>query len=133
MSLHSSLSAKKHLDIGRALESLREDGVLILGSGYTFHNLPALFAPSQKSIQASKSFNNWLKEAMLRKTGAEREKAIVDWEQAPGARTAHPREEHLLPLFCVAAAGGDDSTGKLVFEPSTLGKKDHLISGYIFD
>lgn len=119
VSLHSSLDAETHIRIGRALAPLRGDNVLILGSGYTFHNMSAFLHTSSATVRASNDFNEWLK-ATLRLPDPD---AVLDglrnWEKAPGARMCHPREEHLLPLFVVAAAalsvgsnGGDSRAGK---------------------
>lgn len=130
VSLHSSLDAKKHLELGSALESLREEGVLILGSGFTFHNMNAFFNPSAKSKQASTDFNDWLKGAIL--NDDDREKSLLNWEKAPGARTCHPREEHLVPLFSVAGAGGKGSKAELMFE-RRASTSDHAFTAYLFD
>lgn len=132
VSLNASLSAKDHLALGRALEPLRDDGVLILGSGYTFHNMDAFFNPSEKSYRASEEFNDWLKATMLHPDSEERQRRLEHWERAPGARLVHPREEHLLPLFVVAAAAGVDTKASLVYEETTSGG-NHAVSGYIFD
>lgn len=132
VSLHSSLAADINMKIGQALEPLRDEGILILGSGYTFHNLPAFFNPSKESYKGSTDFNNWLKETML--SGENRENVLdklKDWEKAPGARIAHPREEHLLPLFVTAAAGGANASTELIYDVKTSGK-EHAVSGYLF-
>ena len=125
VSLHSSLSPKINMGIGKALAPLRDDGVLILGSGYTFHNLPAFFNPSPESYKSSAEFNDWLKQTMSSDDVVE---TLLEWEQAPGARMAHPREEHLLPLFMTAASGG---TPKLIFDVEAK-TGDHAVSGYLF-
>ncbi len=105
LSLKAGLDAALHLRLGRALAPLRDEGVFIVGSGDSFHNMrsfgPAARDPSQK-------FNAWLTEAV---TGdaTEREKKLARWEAAPAARVCHPREEHLLPLMVVAGAAGEDA------------------------
>ncbi|KAL7561700.1 hypothetical protein ACA910_016462 [Epithemia clementina (nom. ined.)] len=119
VSLHSSLQPEIHWKLGRALSPLRDEGILILGSGYAFHNMNSFFHPSQESLEGSIAFNNWLKETFLVapsnqqqqepnpsgcSTVKELRNKVLHWETAPGARLAHPREEHLLPLFVVAAA-----------------------------
>lgn len=115
--------------IGRALEPLREEGVLLLGSGYTFHNLKAFFNPSQDSIKASFDFNQWLKATLLEE--GDTVSKLVDWKSAPGATICHPREEHLLPLLIVAASGGSP---KLIYDTTMpVEASDHGVTGYIFN
>lgn len=104
LSLKRGLDAAEHLAIGRALAPLRDEGVFIIGSGMTFHNLRA-FGP--QSSGASRAFDAWLQETVSSERG-ERERRLIDWQQAPSARLAHPREEHLLPLMVIAGAAGAD-------------------------
>ncbi|HMO45126.1 MAG TPA: class III extradiol ring-cleavage dioxygenase [Rubrivivax sp.] len=104
LSLKRGLDPQAHLALGRALAPLRNEGVLIVGSGLSYHNLRA-FGPAAK--QPSAAFDAWLDES-LASTGAVRSAALERWQQAPSARQAHPREEHLLPLMvAVGAAEGD--------------------------
>jgi 4,5-DOPA dioxygenase extradiol len=122
-----------HLAIGKALASLREEGILILGSGYTFHNLPAFFNPTRASQKASRDFNEWLKDSLLNHTTADALERLRDWDKAPGGRASHPKEEHLLPLFVVAASGGK---ARLVFEDASdpmQRDQGHAVSGYVFE
>lgn len=106
LSLKAGLDPREHLAIGRALAPLRDEGVFILGSGMSFHNLRALFQGS--GGPASEAFDGWLQETM-RLPAAEREARLAQWSTAPSARAAHPREEHLLPLMVIAGAAGADS------------------------
>jgi aromatic ring-opening dioxygenase catalytic subunit (LigB family) len=132
VSMHASLDAEKNIMIGQALQPLREEGVLIVGSGYSFHNLRAFFNPTTASQKASKDFNEWLKATITKSNSAEEVKeGLVRWEQAPSARMCHPREEHLLPLFMVAAAAGFEG-GKLIYETNS-DTGDHTVSGYLFN
>jgi len=128
VSLHNSLAPEINIQIGQALHSLRDDGILFLGSGYTFHNLKAFFNPSSESYKASSDFNDWLKQSMKTEKVLE---TLKGWKQAPGARMAHPREEHLIPLFMTAAAGGPNATPQLIFEVEAH-TGDHAVSGYLF-
>lgn len=105
LSLKSGLSPAEHLALGRALAPLRDEGIFIVGSGMTFHNLRAFRDPRAASV--SEAFDGWLQETMQRHT-AERDRALAAWAQAPAARVAHPREEHLIPLMVAAGAAGDD-------------------------
>ena len=108
LSLVAGLDPATHLAIGRALRPLRDEGVLILGSGMSYHNMRGYGRESgrQDSIQ----FDTWLSEAVL--DPERRETALVDWAKAPAGRASHPREEHLLPLMVVAGAGGDDNASR---------------------
>lgn len=107
ISLRHGYSPAEHLALGRALAPLRDEGVLIVGSGLSYHNL-RLFGPGAK--EPSEGFDAWLSDA-LAKAPAERTKAIETWEQAPYARVAHKDEDHLVPLFvALGAAEGDKAT-----------------------
>lgn len=104
LSLIRGLDPKQHLALGRALAPLRDEGVFIVGSGMTFHNLRA-FGP--QSSRAAEAFDGWLRES-LPLPQSERDQRLSDWASAPAARLAHPREEHLLPLMVIAGAAGAD-------------------------
>lgn len=105
LSLRAGLDPAEHLALGRALAPLRDEGVLIIGSGLSYHNLRAL---GPNGTAPSIAFDAWLQDALLAGTSAERNCKLTAWEQAPAARLAHPREEHLLPLMvAVGAAEGD--------------------------
>lgn len=105
LSLKRGLSPQEHLAIGRALAPLRDEGVFIIGSGMTYHNLRGFRVPS--AIAAAESFDAWLRETVELEP-AERELRLTGWVQAPAARQSHPREEHLLPLMVTAGAAGND-------------------------
>jgi aromatic ring-opening dioxygenase catalytic subunit (LigB family) len=115
LSLKRGLDPQEHLALGRALAPLRDEGVFIVGSGMTFHNLRA-FGP-QSSV-AAEEFDGWLRETASLDAG-ERDRRLSDWTSAPSARQAHPREEHLLPLMVVAGAAGADR-GKLAYNGKIL-------------
>jgi aromatic ring-opening dioxygenase catalytic subunit (LigB family) len=104
LSLVRGLDPARHLELGRALAPLRDEGVFIVGSGMSYHNLRA-FHPS--AAPAALAFDTWLRDAVLREP-AERDAALAAWTEAPSARAVHPREEHLLPLMIVAGAAGAD-------------------------
>jgi aromatic ring-opening dioxygenase catalytic subunit (LigB family) len=115
-----------HVAAGRALASLRDEGVLIIGSGMSFHNLGAYFGP--ETPKASRAFDAWLTRS-VELPGAERDAEFANWQSAPYARFSHPREEHLVPLFVTAGAGGD-APGVRVFHDEPMGA---AISAYRFD
>lgn len=113
LSLRSDLDAGAHLQIGRALAPLREEGVLIIGSGMSFHNMRGYGDPRFAPI--SDDFDRWLNAAVAAPAD-QRERLLQHWEEAPSARLCHPprAEEHLLPLM-VAAGAALDSPGRNVF------------------
>ena len=124
LSLHQSLDPALHLRLGRALAPLREQGVLIVGSGMSYHNLAALF--SGRGASAAASFDDWLTEAIG--DPAAREAKLCAWRTAPGGPESHPREEHLIPLMVAAGAAPGDP-GRRTFGESIAGK---AISGFQF-
>jgi aromatic ring-opening dioxygenase catalytic subunit (LigB family) len=106
VSLRRDLDPARHLQAGQALAPLRDEGVLILGSGMSFHNMRGYGDPRFGPI--SDQFDAWLTSAVQAEAG-ERQRLLVDWAQAPAARLSHPprAEEHLLPLMVVAGAATD--------------------------
>jgi aromatic ring-opening dioxygenase catalytic subunit (LigB family) len=112
LSLKSSYDAQEHIRIGQALQPLRDEGVLIIGSGLTYHNMRGF--GRDESTPVAVAFERYLHDAIGQPDGAVRKQMLVDWQQAPGARQAHPREDHLLPLMVAAGAAGDDR-GHAVF------------------
>lgn len=106
LSLHKSLDPKMHLKIGRTLKTLREQGVLIIGSGMSFHNLGSMFSSMGSTL--GYDFDQRLKKVVTLSDTNERNNVLAKWESFPGARRAHPREEHLMPLLVIAGAAGTD-------------------------
>lgn len=121
LSLQRELDPKAHLALGHALAPLRDEGVLIVGSGMSFHNLRAFFSPDPRVALASEAFDQWLIEAVEEKDPAARETRLAAWASAPAALAAHPRSEHLVPLFVAAGAAGTDP-GRRVFHDHIFGK-----------
>lgn len=119
LSLKAGLDPAEHMALGRALAPLRDEGVLILGSGMSFHNMRAFF--SGEGPRASVEFDAWLGETIAA-APEDRDRRLLDWARAPSARAAHPREEHLLPLMVVAGAAGADR-GRTAFTGSVFGQR----------
>lgn len=109
LSLIRGLDPAVHIALGRALQELADRSLLLIGSGFSFHNMKAFFEPeTEKSRSANRAFERWLVSTCSDKgiSEDERTERFVAWESAPAARYCHPREEHLLPLHvCYGFAG----------------------------
>ena len=128
LSLRSDLDPQAHLDAGRAIADLRNQGVLIIGSGMSFHNMRGY--GDTRYTQPSAEFDTWLS-AAVEAEPEQRYTLLKDWEQAPHARHCHPprSEEHLLPLMVVAGAA-EQGPGKKVYSEKIM---ETIISAYRFD
>ncbi len=115
MSVDRDLDPALHLQAGRALAPLRNEGVLIIGSGMSFHNMRGY--GDARSTAPSQAFDEWLLDAVCQ-DGARRAAALAGWAGAPGGRFAHPREEHLLPLM--VAAGASQAVGERIYSELVL-------------
>ncbi|MCB9680636.1 MAG: dioxygenase [Alphaproteobacteria bacterium] len=123
LSLLTGLDPARHVALGKALAPLRDEGVFVVASGMSFHNLRQFYSPSPPRVQEARRFDDWLKHTTTQPRDT-RDAGLVAWRQAPGAQAAHPREEHLLPLMVAAGAAGDDVgavawTGTLMHYPLT--------------
>lgn len=106
LSLRADYDPAAHLRVGELLAPLRDQGVLIVGSGFSFHNLRTMW--NGVGGPASAAFDAWLHETLVEEAPAERRERLLHWSAAPSARLAHPREDHLIPLMvAVGAAGGE--------------------------
>lgn len=106
LSLVRGLDPKTHLELGRALAPLRDEGVLLVGSGMSYHDMRGF--GTRAGYEAAKLFDSWLGHA-LAQTADDRARLLEHWEEAPAGRASHPREEHLLPLHVIAGAGERDT------------------------
>jgi aromatic ring-opening dioxygenase catalytic subunit (LigB family) len=112
LSLKSDYDPQKHIRVGQALQPLRDEGVLIIGSGLTYHNMRGF--GRDESTPIAEAFEKYLNDAILQSDANVRNDMLAKWETAPGARLAHPSEDHLMPLLVVAGAAGND-IGRPVF------------------
>ena len=128
ISLKHGLDAAEHLALGKALAPLREEGVLILGSGMSYHNLRRLMQRDVGggSRHVSLDFDGWLQSVVA----GDRD-GLKAWASAPNARDCHPREEHLIPLMVVAGAAGDDGV-RMTYHQDSLGPTGAAISAFQF-
>jgi aromatic ring-opening dioxygenase catalytic subunit (LigB family) len=117
VSIKSSYDPAEHLALGRALAPLREEGVLIVGSGLNYHNMQGF--GRDNSTADAEVFTRYLNEAIALKDSHARDEKLLHWESAPCARLAHPREDHLLPLLASAGAAASDP-GQVLFTESVM-------------
>lgn len=118
LSLQRDLDPAFHLAVGAALAPLRDEGVLLLGSGSSYHNLPHIF---KAGPHTSVEFDAWLNDTAVLADAETRWRNLINWTQAPGALGSHPRAEHLLPLMVAVGAAGSDA-GRNVFHQPIGGK-----------
>lgn len=118
LSLHSGYDPLLHVQAGRLLAPLREEGVLIVGSGSSYHNLRRWNAGGARP---ARQFDDWLQETLLRVSPEERLKRLANWSGAPSARDAHPREDHLLPLMVAVGAAADEPGACVYHEDGFMG------------
>lgn len=127
LSLRHGLDPAEHLAAGHALAPLRREGILIIGTGMSYHNMRGFRFDDSALDPDSVRFNEWLAQT-VEQPRPEREQRLLDWASAPGGRASHPREEHLLPLHVVAGAAGDDA-GRQAFQDRVLGS---MQSAFVF-
>jgi len=131
LSLVKGLDPEVHVKIGEALAPLREEGVFILGSGMSYHNMRGF--RDSNADQDSIPFHAYLRATLAdnNKSYEEKKTGLVNWTQAPKARQNHPREEHLIPLMTIfGAAKSTGGEAKEVFFDNVSGVK---CAGYVFD
>lgn len=123
LSLMRGLDPSAHIALGNGLRELLHENILVIGSGFSFHNMGAFsWEGADEPDPANETFQDWLIAVC---TGSmsqtERERSLADWTKAPAARYCHPREEHLLPLH--VCAGMVDEPARLIFDDHILGKR----------
>ncbi|OOG25698.1 dioxygenase [Thioalkalivibrio denitrificans] len=126
LSLLDSLDPAAHIALGRAVADVRDEGVMVLGSGLSFHNMRALMDPGMNDNGAVDGFHGWLTETCTSPdlSPQDRERRLCAWQDAPGARFCHPREEHLLPLHvCYGVACGQTPAAQVVFDGPVMGRR----------
>ena len=119
LSMRNDLDPAAHIAMGRALEPLRNEGVLIIGSGNSYHNLREFFG--ERGVAPSLAFDDWLNETVTTSDPEARNARLTQWDKAPGGRACHPREDHLIPLMVAAGAAGADP-GRRTFRDLLGGK-----------
>jgi len=111
MSVRADFAPQAHLEAGRALAPLRAEGVLIVGSGLSYHNLRRM---DRSATTPSCEFDGWLRDTLVHASPEDRAQRLMQWSRAPSARIAHPQEDHLLPLM-VALGAAEAEPGTCVY------------------
>jgi aromatic ring-opening dioxygenase catalytic subunit (LigB family) len=106
LSMKAGFNPQTHIDAGKLLAPLRDEGVLIVGSGLSYHNLRMFNA---HAAVPSRQFDDWLQETLVRSVPEARHQRLLEWSHAPGARIAHPREDQLLPLMVAVGAAWNEA------------------------
>lgn len=119
LSLRADLDPAAHLRVGELLAPLRDEGVLIIGSGFSFHDVRGIM--SGTGAAASATFDAWLNETLVESSPQAREQRLLRWSEAPAARAAHPREDHLLPLMVAVGAARDDAGVRIYHQRDFMG------------
>ncbi len=126
ISLLSSLDPQNHIALGKALSFLLRRNILIIGSGFSFHNLRAFFSDGGDLNAANDEFQDWLIDSCTNPKidNEEKEDRLIHWSAASHARLIHPREEHLLPLHvCFGMAKSVGFQPEIMFNKPILGKR----------
>ncbi len=123
LSLLRGLDPVAHVNLGSALRTLMHENILVIGSGFSFHNMRQFVWHGKNTPDpANDDFQNWLIEVCAGPISqSEREQRLIDWQKAPSARYCHPREEHLIPLLvCLGMA---NKVATVIFDDYILGKR----------
>lgn len=135
MSILASLDPMRHIMVGRALAGILSDDIVLIGSGFSFHNLKALTRrldqdETRQGVALATDFHTWLDNIVCNPemSAGNRITELVNWSSAPGARFCQPREEHLLPLHvCIGAAAAAGMSATQIFAEPVKG---YQTSGY---
>jgi aromatic ring-opening dioxygenase catalytic subunit (LigB family) len=127
LSLRADFDATDYLKVGELLDPLRDKGVLIIGSGFSYHNFR-----EANCVRAATSvtFDGWLNDTLVVSPPDERWQRLVHWPAAPAARAAHPREDHLIPLMVAVGAAGNDVGARIYHQSDFVGQI--TVSSYCF-
>ncbi|WP_323022147.1 class III extradiol ring-cleavage dioxygenase [Pararhodobacter sp.] len=117
VSMRHGYSPEEHFALGRALAPLRDEGVMIVGSGLSFHNL-RMFGPAAKV--PSEAFDAWL-DGVMHEAPAQRTQSLIAWEKAPYARVCHREEDHFVPLFAALGAAEGETATRIYHDVGLMG------------
>ena len=118
LSIQANYDPRLHLALGRALAPLRDQEILIIGSGLSYHNLRQM---GSGGTAPSADFDAWLQKILLHDPIEQRAGQLENWAQAPSARQAHPREDHLIPLMVATGAAETEGATCVYHETAAFG------------
>lgn len=132
LSLVHPLDPAAQIAMGKAVAPLREQGVLIIGSGLSFHNMRAFFAGQASALSRSETFDHWLTKILTSEEldKSAQQQALEHWQSAPEARFCHPREEHLLPLHVCFGAAQASATATRIYSGTLYNTR---IAAYLWE
>jgi aromatic ring-opening dioxygenase catalytic subunit (LigB family) len=119
LAMKADFDPAEHIRVGELLAPLRDQGVLIVGSGFSFHDTRSIMSGAGRLPSAT--FDAWLNETLVDSAPVDRKQRLINWADAPAARAAHPREDHLIPLMVAAGAAGDDAGTRVYHENAFMG------------
>ena len=119
LSIDQNYDPAEHLRAGELLAPLRDQGILIIGSGLSYHDLRSFRTGT--GAQASSTFDHWLNDTLANTPPDERRDRLLHWSQAPAARAAHPQEDHLIPLMVAAGAARNEPATRIYHQPDFMG------------
>jgi aromatic ring-opening dioxygenase catalytic subunit (LigB family) len=106
ISLLASLDPKAHIDLGKALAPLRQEGYMIVASGGVTHSFNPRFDRTELAAKCHE-FSEWVNTVLTTTTGEERCQAMQNFLKTPSGPWAHEREEHFIPMLVMVGASGD--------------------------
>ena len=119
LALKANYDPAEHMKVGDLITPLRHEGVLIIGSGFSYHNTRGMISGS--GAETSAAFDQWLNDTLVKSSPDERRRRLLRWSAAPAARAAHPREDHLIPLMVAVGAAGDDVGARIYHQSDFMG------------
>jgi aromatic ring-opening dioxygenase catalytic subunit (LigB family) len=119
LSLRADFEPAEHIKVGELIAPLRDEGVLIVGSGFSYHDTRGIM--SGAGAAASATFDRWLNDTLVESSPDERRRRLLGWSAAPAARAAHPREDHLIPLMVAVGAAGNDAGARIYHQSDFMG------------
>jgi len=119
LSIRAEYEPVEHIRVGELIAPFRGEGVLIIGSGFSYHDTRGM--RSGTGAEASAMFDLWLNDTLVKSSPDERRHKLSAWSAAPAARAAHPSEDHLIPLMVAVGAAGDDVGARIYRQSDFMG------------
>ena len=118
ISVQPALGPRHHLAVGRALRTLLDEGILIVGSGHMTHNLRDWMRGSGTPQPYAREFSDWVRDRILERDF----ESLVDYRaRSPHGVRAHPTDEHFLPLFIALGAAPDKGRPERIYDAIDIG------------